>query len=83
MTRKPKAVQAWPRVTVGSHSTRTEYEDGRVEFVTDWEALKQDVRRAIAEFENNKLVEAAPYHPGYEGAVIKQEKSRRTRKKSL
>lgn len=41
----------WPKVTVGSHSTRTEYEDGRVEFVTDWEALQRDVRDAIAAYE--------------------------------
>lgn len=42
----------WPKVTVGSHSTRTEYEDGRVEFVTDWDALQRDVRSAIASYEN-------------------------------
>ena len=42
----------WPKVTVGSHSTRTEYEDGRVEFVTDWELLQKDVREAIASYES-------------------------------
>ena len=83
MSKKSKTAETWPRVTIGSHSTRTEYEDGRVEFVTDWEALKRDVREAIAEFERKKLVEDAPYHPGYEGAVVNQEKPRRTRKKSL
>jgi hypothetical protein len=41
----------WPRVTVGSHSTRYEYEDGRVELITDWEALRRDVREAIANYE--------------------------------
>lgn len=42
----------WPKITVGSHSTRTEYEDGRVDFVTDWEALQRDVREAIASYES-------------------------------
>lgn len=44
--------ETWPKVIQGSHSTRTEYEDGRVEFVTDWEALQRDVREAIASVEN-------------------------------
>ncbi len=83
-TRKKKEVETntWPKVTVGSHSTRTEYEDGRVDFVWDWEALQQDVREAIAEYERKKLVEEAPYHPGYEGAVVNEvTKPKRTRKK--
>lgn len=50
VTRKKKA-ETWPKVTVGSHSTRTEYEDGRVDFVWDWEALQRDVREAIASIE--------------------------------
>jgi uncharacterized protein YchJ len=66
--------ETWPKVTIGSHSTRTEYEDGRVEFVTDWDALQRDVREAIADYERQKLVEEAPYHPGYEGAIIKEVK---------
>jgi len=53
-TKKKKEVETetWPKVTVGSHSTRTEYEDGRVELVTDWEALQRDVREAIASVES-------------------------------
>ena len=47
-----REITGWPKVTVGSHSTRTEYEDGRVELVTDWEALQRDVREAIASVEN-------------------------------
>ena len=52
-TRKKKEleVETWPKIIVGSHSTRTEYEDGRVELVTDWEALQRDVREAIASVE--------------------------------
>jgi hypothetical protein len=53
---RPLSHVEWPKVTVGSHSTRTEYEDGRVEFVTDWEALKRDVKQAIEEFENGKKI---------------------------
>jgi len=60
----------WPKVTIGSHSIRREYEDGRVELVTDWDALARDVKNAVAEYERKQLVDAAPYHPGYEGAVV-------------
>jgi hypothetical protein len=61
---KTKKVK-WPKITIGSHSTRTEYEDGRVELVTDWEALQRDVREAIASYESRLNcetveVEAAP-----------------------
>ena len=49
-----KKKETWPKVTVGSHSTRTEYEDGRVEFVNDWEALKRDVNEAIREYEESQ-----------------------------
>ncbi len=45
----------WPKVTVGSHSTRYEYEDGSVELITDWDALLRDVREAIASVENNTI----------------------------
>ena len=87
-TRKKKTEEVveteavWPKVTIGSHSTRTEYEDGRVEFVTDWDALSRDVKEAIAEYERKKLVNDAPYHPGYEDAVVvTNSKPKRTRKK--
>lgn len=84
-TKKSKSkstVDTWPKVTIGSHSTRTEYEDGSVEFVTDWEALKRDVSQALHEYEQKKLVDQAPYHPGYEGAVIEmvEEKVKKVKK---
>jgi hypothetical protein len=63
-----KSKETWPKVTVGSHSVRTEYEDGRVELVTDWEALQRDVRAAIAKYEAN-----------IPAATIKQEKPKRAR----
>jgi len=34
----------WPKVVVGSHGTIIEYEDGRVEFLSDWKALKRELR---------------------------------------
>lgn len=49
------AVQMEPRVIRGSHSTRTEYPDGRIEFVTHWDELVRDVRAAISEYELGKL----------------------------
>ena len=70
MPRKKKTEEInWPKVTVGSHSTRYEYEDGRVELITDWDALQRDVKEAIAAYEAET---AKP--------VIK-EPSKRTRKK--
>lgn len=58
--KKEETTETWPKVTVGSHSTRTEYEDGRVELVTDWEALQRDVREAIASVENKVQEEVKP-----------------------
>ena len=39
-----------PIVTVGSHSVRTQYPDGRVDFVVDDEKLRADVMEALAMF---------------------------------
>jgi len=83
-TRKKKEVETetWPKITVGSHSTRTEYEDGRVDFVTDWDALQSTTVPPANSPEAKKLVEEAPYHPGYEGAIVSADsKPKRTRKK--
>ena len=70
MARTKKAVTE-PVVIRGSHSTRTEYPDGRVEFVTHWDELVRDVREALANYESTvqKVVE------------ITEEKVKRTRKK--
>ena len=58
MARTKKSTnETWPKVIQGSHSIRTEYEDGRVEFESDWEALQRDVREAIASVENKSVVE--------------------------
>ena len=47
-TKKTKKVEGEPVVTVGSHSVRTQYPDGRVEFVVDDEKLRADVMEALA-----------------------------------
>ncbi len=80
--RNKQPVNEWPKVTIGSHSTRKEYEDGSVEFYTDWEALKRDVSQALREHEQKKLVNEAPYHPGYEGAVVEKAVKPKTKRKS-
>ena len=49
---KKSEVAGEPIVTVGSHSVRTEYADGRVEFVVDDEKLRADVMEALAMFAN-------------------------------
>ena len=46
-----------PKVITGSHSIRTEYPDGRVEFESDWDKLKSDVEQALAEFASSKTSE--------------------------
>lgn len=45
----------WPKVTVGSHLTVTEYEDGHTELTWDDEALARDVREATAAHELDQL----------------------------
>lgn len=56
-----------PKVIRGSHSTRTEHPDGRVEFVTHWDELVRDVNDALASLD--KLVE------------VTEQKVKKTRKK--
>jgi hypothetical protein len=54
MTTKPKRITK-PRVTRGSHSTRTQYPDGTIVFQSDWDALLRDVQRAISDYELSQL----------------------------
>lgn len=51
-TKKSKKLEVAgdPIVTVGSHSVRTQYPDGRVEFVVDDNKLRADVMEALAMF---------------------------------
>jgi hypothetical protein len=55
-TKKTKSKE--PVVIRGSHSTRIEHPDGRVEFETHWDELKRDVDEALAEF--NALKKSFP-----------------------
>lgn len=57
-----------PKVIRGSHSTRTEYPDGRVEFVTHWDELVRDVNAALDTL--NTIVK------------VTEEKVKKTRKRS-
>lgn len=41
------------------------------QYEIDWDKLSKNVKEALEEYERDKLVQEAPYHPGYEGAVIK------------
>ena len=49
-----------PIVIRGSHSIRTEYPDGRVEFETIWEELVNDVNQALRLYSEGKLSEETP-----------------------
>lgn len=71
-----KKKETWPKVIVGSHSTRTEYEDGRVEFVNDWDAMQRDVNEAIKAYEDSiastsAVVEQLPKKPRKKKAAFK------------
>ena len=46
-----KAKTTYPKVTVGTHLTVTEHEDGRTELTWDDEQLLKEVREAIASLE--------------------------------
>lgn len=54
--KEEQKTEVWPKVIQGSHSTRTEYEDGRVDFVIDWDLLKRDVQNALTEYEKSAKV---------------------------
>ena len=56
-TKKTKILATEPVVTRGSHSTRTEYPDGRVEFETHWDELVRDVEAALADYAKTKPAE--------------------------
>lgn len=42
----------WPKITQGSHLTVKTFEDGRTELIWDDEALLNDVRNAILQYES-------------------------------
>ena len=59
-TKKKPVVSQEPVVIRGSHSTRTEYPDGRVEFVTHWDELVNDVNAALKEYQIQQLESIDP-----------------------
>ena len=75
---KTKAVAGEPVVIRGSHSTRTEYPDGRVEFETYWEELKRDVDAALAEFD--ALKKSFPVSSEIKAKVVKAKKETKPKK---
>lgn len=61
-TPKPAKVEniTWPKITVGSHLTVTEFDDGRTILAWDDAVLLQEVRAAIASVENQTTTESKP-----------------------
>lgn len=58
--KKEETVEVWPKVTVGSHLTVKEYENGLTELIWDDEALTRDVRAAILKAESTTPATAKP-----------------------
>lgn len=52
--KKTQAV-AEPKIIRGSHSTRIEYPDGRVDFETHWDELVRDVNQALEEYAQSQV----------------------------
>lgn len=63
----------------GIYST-THYENDKICFDIDWTKLAAHVREALDNHHREQLVKEAPYHPGYEGAVIETKKSTKATK---
>lgn len=64
----------WPKVTVGTHLTVTEHEDGRTELVWDDEQLLKEVREATASVNSTQKASAITGN-------IKEKKTRKTKSK--
>jgi hypothetical protein len=54
MARRKTKDEIWPRVTEGNHTKVIEFEDGRIEMVTDWAALNEEINLAIASLDSAK-----------------------------
>jgi hypothetical protein len=57
--KKDEITEVWPKVTVGSHLTVKEYENGKTELIWDDEALTRDVHNAILRAESTIPVTTA------------------------
>lgn len=51
------------------------------QYEINWDQIAANVKQALEEHERHQLVEAAPYHPGYEGAVVKTKHTKAKTKK--
>lgn len=51
------------------------------QYEIDWDKISSNVKQALEEHERKKLVEDAPYHPGYEGAVVNAKPAKSKKKK--
>lgn len=87
-TKKTKKADTgeWPKVIRGSHSIRTEHEDGRVEFETIWEELVNDVNQALREYQVQQLESIDPdertwYYDEYGTRRKKEETPKKKTKK--
>jgi hypothetical protein len=78
---KTKSASTEPVVIRGSHSTRTEYPDGRVEFETHWDELKRDVEEALAEFD--ALKKSFPVSSEVKVKVTKVKKESKAKKSKV
>jgi len=56
-------------------------EVGLPQYEINWEKIAKNVREALEEHDRKKLVQEAPYHPGYEGAVVKPTTVKKTKTK--
>ena len=72
-----------PIVTVGSHSVRTEYPDGRVEFVSDWDKLKRDVEAALATVAKDEPKKASKKSKKAVEEVVEKPKKKTAVKKAV
>lgn len=69
-----KAKVTWPKITVGTHLTVTEFEDGKTILAWDDEQLLKEVREAIASVEGKPKASAITGN-------IKEKKTRKTKSK--
>lgn len=52
-TKKTKT--QYPKITVGSHSTIVEHENGKIEMTWDWDKLNEDINNAIRSSITNNI----------------------------
>lgn len=58
MATRKKKIETWPKITVGTHLTVTEFENGLVVMAWDHDALQRECEEAIASVENKSKKKA-------------------------